>query len=227
MPVAVRRAVCYCSFPQALFRTLVPTGLSGPCPLFCLLVFWMWAWTHSFSLGLSVYMKLWPKEMRCSYALSSTMCCGTSPPHTACNPCISKLLQRSRIHWWHKEKEEVRGKSYVSILWLYTNLTTIFNSEFIIFNYSLNVCVGGGFIHYTNIMSDSVKFLSLGDLYNILSWIFSELEMFVILTDFVNVSFFLKLLTRAEPRMQAANHITKAWGWRRATIQTVPHIPYT
>lgn len=192
VPVAVRRAVCYCSFHQALFRALVPIGLSGPFPLFCLLVFWMWAWTHSFSLELSVCMKLWPKEMRCSYALFSALCCGTSPPHTACDPCISKLLQRSRIHWWHKEKEEVRGKSHVSILWLCTNLTIIFNSEFIIFNYSLNVCVGGLFIHYTNIMSDSVHFPQV-DLYNILSWIFSELEMFVILTDFVNISFYIKI----------------------------------
>ena len=128
VPMTVRRGVCYSSFPKPFSGTLVPTGLSGPCPLFCLSLIWMWAWTHSFSLELSVYMKLWPKEMRHSYALSSTLCCGTSPPHTACDPCISKLLQRSRIHWWHTEQEEVRGKSHVSILWLYTKLIEIFNS---------------------------------------------------------------------------------------------------
>ena len=41
-------------------------------------------------------------------------------------------------------------------------------------------------------MSDSVHFPQV-DLYNILSWIFSELEMFVILTDFVNISFYIKI----------------------------------
>jgi len=42
-------------------------------------------------------------------------------------------------------------------------------------------------------MSDSVQCLSLVDLYNVLSWIFSELEMFVILTDFVRISFYIKI----------------------------------
>ena len=57
----------------------------------------------------------------------------------------------------------------------------------------LNVCFGGLFIHYTNIMSDSVHCLSLVHLHNVLSWIYSELEMFVILTDFVNISFYIKI----------------------------------
>jgi hypothetical protein len=150
--------------------------------LFCLLVFWMWAWTHNCSFVLSVYIKLWPKGMRRSYALSSTLCCGTSPPHTACDPCISQLLQRSRIHRWHKEQEEFRGKSHVAILWLDTNVTKIFRSEFITFNYLLNVCVGGLFIYYTCIISDSVH-CRIVDLY-VWSQIISEFQMFVILTLF-------------------------------------------
>jgi hypothetical protein len=42
-------------------------------------------------------------------------------------------------------------------------------------------------------MSDSVHCLSLADLHNVLSWILSELEMFVILTDFVYISFYIKI----------------------------------
>lgn len=42
-------------------------------------------------------------------------------------------------------------------------------------------------------MSDSVQCLSLVDLYNVLCWIFSELEVSVILTDFFHVSFYIKI----------------------------------
>jgi len=42
-------------------------------------------------------------------------------------------------------------------------------------------------------MSDSVQCFSLVDLYNVLSWIFSELEMFVIQRDFVHISFYIKM----------------------------------
>jgi hypothetical protein len=49
------------------------------------------------------------KELRLSGSLHRTMCYGASSPHTACNPCISQLIQRSRLHWWHTEWKEVRG----------------------------------------------------------------------------------------------------------------------